>query len=321
MAMKKQTGKKKSFRAGYVALIGRPNVGKSTLVNSLVGQKIAIVSDKPQTTRVSLLGIKTTTLGQIIFVDNPGVHKPLHLMNRRMVNYVYSSLETADLLLLMIDASKKFGQGDQYVLNILMNVTRPIFLLINKVDLVKKENILLIIDSYKDVLPFKEIVPISALKGDNLDRLENLIYGYLPEADKIYEEEEITDQSEKFLLSEIIREKLLNHVEEELPYTTAVVISSIEKTELPEKPARGRQSGKPARPLVRIRAEILVEKENHKGIIIGRKGTMIRTIGSEARKEIEEILESQVFLDLSVRVRGKWRDSEEILDLLEEQKG
>lgn len=321
MAMKKRTGKKKNFRAGYVALIGRPNVGKSTLVNSLVGQKIAIVSDKPQTTRVSLLGIKTTSLGQIIFVDNPGVHKPLHLMNRRMMNYVYSSLETADLLLLMIDASMKFGQGDQYVLNILKNVTRPIFLLINKVDLVKKENILLIIDNYKDLLPFKEIVPISALKGDNLDRLENLIYGYLPEAEKIYDEEKITDQSENFLLSEIIREKLLNHVEEELPYTTAVVISSIEKTELPEKGARGQQPGKPARPLVRIQAEILVEKENHKGIIIGRKGTMIRTFGSEARKEIEEILESQVFLDLSVRVRGKWRNSEEILDIIEEQKG
>ncbi|HAR35858.1 MAG TPA: GTPase Era [Acidobacteria bacterium] len=321
MAGKKTTRKNKNFRAGYVALIGRPNVGKSTLVNSLIGQKIAIVSDKPQTTRVSLLGIKTTDRGQIVFVDNPGVHKPLHLMNRRMMNYVYSSLETADLLLLMIDASKKFGHGDQYVLDILKNVTRPIFLLINKVDLVKKENILLIIDSYKDRLPFKEIVPISALKGDNLDRLENLIYQYLPEAEKIYDEEEVTDQSEKFLLSEIIREKLLNHVEEELPYTTAVVIRSMERTELPEKPTSGHRPGKPARPLVRVQAEILVEKENHKGMIIGRKGAMIRAIGTEARQEMEEILESQVFLELSVRVREKWRDSEEILDLIEEQKG
>lgn len=248
MATRKQTGKKKTYRAGYVALIGRPNVGKSTLVNNLIGQKIAIVSDKPQTTRVSLLGIKTTDRGQIVFVDNPGVHKPLHLMNRRMMNYVHSSLETADLLLLMIDASKKFGHGDQYVLDILKNVTRPVFLLINKVDLVKKENILLIIDSYKDLLPFKEIVPISALKGDNLDRLENLIYEYLPVADKIYDEDEVTDQSEKFLLSEIIREKLLNHVEEELPYTTAVVIRSLERTELPEKPASGHRPARPARP-------------------------------------------------------------------------
>ena len=313
--------KKKSFKTGYVALIGRPNVGKSTLVNNLIGQKVAIVSKKPQTTRVSILGIKTTDRGQIIFVDNPGVHKPLHLMNRRMMNYVYSSLETADLLLLMIDASKKFGHGDQYVLDILKNVTRPIFLLINKVDLVKKEKVLLIIDHYQDLLPFKEIVPISALKGDNLERLEELIYNYLPEADKIYSENEISDQSEKFFLSEIIREKVLNHVEEELPYTTAVVIKSIEKTEIPEKPAAGRKEKRPARPLVRIQAEILVEKENHKGIIIGRQGVMIRTIGTEARKEMEEILESQVFLELSVRVREKWRDSEEILDLIEEQKG
>lgn len=321
MTGRKQAQKKKPYRAGYVALIGRPNVGKSTLVNRLLGQKIAIVSDKPQTTRVSLLGIKTTERGQIIFVDNPGVHKPLHLMNRRMMTYVHSSLETADLLLLMVDASQKFGHGDQYVLDILKNVTRPMLLLINKVDLVKKENVLLIIDSYKDLLPFKEIVPISALKGDNLDRLENLIYEYLPEADRIYEEDEITDQSEKFLLSEIIREKLLNHVEEELPYTTAVVIRSMERTELPEKPASPQRPGKPARPLVRVQAEILVEKENHKGIVIGRKGSMIRTIGTEARKDMEEILESQVFLELSVRVREKWRDSEEILDMIEEQKG
>jgi GTP-binding protein Era len=316
MARKKQTaGKSRNFRAGYVALIGRPNVGKSTLVNNLVGQKVAIVSDKPQTTRVSILGIKTTERGQIILVDNPGVHKPLHLMNRRMMNYVYSSLETADLILLMVDATKKFGHGDQYVLDLLKKVATPIFLLINKVDLIKKENILLMIDSYKDLLPFKEIVPISALKGDNLDRLEKLIYEYLPEAQKIYSDEEISDQSLKFLLSEIIREKILKRVEEELPYTTAVVIQSIETGSGPEKPAGVPNS------LTRIRAEILVEKENHKGIIIGRKGAMIRAIGTEARKEMEEILESKVFLELTVRVREKWRDSEEILDLIEEQKG
>ncbi|MBC7363170.1 MAG: GTPase Era [Candidatus Aminicenantes bacterium] len=326
MDKKKKPSAKKTYHTGYVALIGRPNVGKSTLLNSLIGQKIAIVSDKPQTTRVSILGIKTTERGQIIFIDNPGIHKPLHLMNRRMMNYVYSSLETADLILLLIDATKKFGHGDQYVLNTLKKVSRPVFLLINKVDAIKKENILLIIDQYKDLFPFKEIIPISALKGDNLDRLENLIYDYLPEAEKIYSEEEISDQTEKFLLSEIIREKILNHVEEELPYTTAVVINSIERESLP---AKGKTSSRkkntitetPAeKQLVRISAEILVEKENHKGIIIGRQGFMIKTIGSEARREMEEILESKVFLELSVRVREKWRDSEEILDLIEKQK-
>lgn len=324
MVQKKKEKNQKSYHTGYVSLVGRPNVGKSTLLNALIGQKIAIVSDKPQTTRVSILGIKTTDRGQIIFVDNPGIHKPLHLMNRRMMTYVYSSLETADLILLLIDATKKFGHGDQYVLDILKKVSTPVFLLINKVDLIKKENILLIIDAYKDLFPFKEIVPISALKGDNLDRLENLIYDYLPEAEKIYSDEEISDQSERFLLSEIIREKILNHVEEELPYTTAVVINSIERVEIPVGKVKNRKKSTSEetkkKPLVRIQAEILVEKENHKGIIIGRKGSMIKTIGSEARKEMEEILESKVFLDLSVRVKEKWRDSEEILDLIEEQK-
>jgi GTP-binding protein Era len=312
------------MHTGYVSLVGRPNVGKSTLLNTLIGQKIAIVSDKPQTTRVSLLGIKTTDRGQIIFVDNPGIHKPLHLMNRRMMNYVYSSLETADLILLLIDATKKFGHGDQYVLDTVKKVSTPVFLLINKVDLIKKENILTTINAYKDIFPFKEIIPISALKGDNLDRLEKLIYDYLPEAENIYLDDEISDQSERFLLSEIIREKVLHHVEEELPYTTAVVIQSIEKIERPAVKRSGREKSQTEtlnkRPLTHIQAEILVEKENHKGIIIGRKGSMIKTIGTEARKEMEDILESQVFLELSVRVREKWRDSEEVLDLIEEQK-
>ncbi|HOP61573.1 MAG TPA: GTPase Era [Candidatus Saccharicenans sp.] len=316
--------KKGQYRTGYVALIGRPNTGKSTLLNNLIGQKIAIVSDKPQTTRISLLGIKTTSRGQIIFIDNPGIHKPLHLMNRRMMNYVYSSLETADLILLLIEANKKFGQGDKYVLEMLKNVDRPVFLLINKIDLVKKEKILPIIDHYKDLYPFREIVPLSALKGDNLDRLESLIYDYLPRAEKLYSDEDITDQSEKFLLSEIIREKILNLVEEELPYTTAVVIRSIERPESKTGQTEGEAdtSTRPSsgQPLTRIRAEILVEKENHKGIIIGHQGSMIKTIGSQARREIEEILESKVFLELSVRVREKWRDSEEVLDLIEEQK-
>ncbi|HPB59028.1 MAG TPA: GTPase Era [Candidatus Saccharicenans sp.] len=316
--------KKGQYRTGYVALIGRPNSGKSTLLNALIGQKIAIVSDKPQTTRISLLGIKTTNRGQIIFVDNPGVHKPLHLMNRRMMNYVYSSLETADLLLLLIEANKKFGQGDKYVLDMLKKINRPVFLLINKIDLVKKDKILPVIDKYKDLFPFREIIPISALRGDNLNLLENLIYDYLPLAEKIYSDEEITDQSERFLLSEIIREKILNLVEEELPYTTAVVIHSIERPQAEGSPLEAEKSpaasSSGSQPLIRIKADILVERENHKGIIIGRQGSMIKTIGSQARKEIEDILESRVFLELSVRVKEKWRDSEEVLDLIEEQK-
>jgi len=320
----KKEKNKKAFHTGFVALIGRPNVGKSTLLNSLLGQKIAIVSDKPQTTRVSIQGIKTTDRGQIIFVDNPGIHKPLHLMNRRMMNYVHSSLQTADLILLLIDASSRYGHGDQYVLNLLKSISTPVFLLINKVDLVKKDSLLPLIDNYRNLYPFKEIIPISALKGDNLKVLENIIYDYLPEAERLYSEEEISDQSEKFWLSEIIREKVLQQVEEELPYTTAVVIQSIEKIKRTKikrgEHSRSQAENRKEKVLYHIKAEILVEKENHKGIIIGHRGSMIKTIGSQARKEIEENLGGKVFLELSVRVRERWRDSEEILDMLEEQK-
>ncbi|HEK86665.1 MAG: GTPase Era [Candidatus Saccharicenans sp.] len=322
---KKEKGKNKNdFHTGFVALVGRPNVGKSTLLNSLLGQKIAIVSSKPQTTRVSIQGIKTTDRGQIIFIDNPGIHKPLHLMNRRMMNYVHSSLETADLILLLIDASLKYGHGDEYVLGMLKNISTPVFLLINKIDLVRKDLVLPLIELYRNLYPFKEIIPISALKGDNLDVLEDLIYGYLPQAPRLYSEEEITDQSEKFWLSEIIREKVLEQVEEELPYTTAVVIQSIEKIERKTAKEGSQEKGQPKIPdkklLYHIKADILVEKENHKGIIIGRRGSMIKTIGSKARKEMEQTLNSQVFLELSVKIKEKWRDSEEILDQLEEQK-
>ena len=167
---------KSTYRTGYVALIGRPNTGKSTLINKLIGQKIAIVSDKPQTTRISILGIKTTEKGQIVFIDNPGIHKPLHSLNKRMMNFVYSSLETSDLVCLLIDATQKFGHGDEYVLETLRKVKTPVFLLINKVDIIRKDNILPIIDHYKDIFPFKEIIPISALRGTNVDVMENLIY-------------------------------------------------------------------------------------------------------------------------------------------------
>ena len=214
------------MKVGYVGLIGRPNVGKSTLLNKILGQKVAIISDKPQTTRISILGIKTTQKGQIIFVDNPGIHKPLHKLNARMMNFVYSSIETSDLVNLLIDATQKFGHGDQFVIDILKNVSTPIILLINKVDIVKKENVLLTIDKYKDLLDFKEIIPISALKGTNIDVLEEKIYDFLPDSEKIYADDEISDQSLRFLLSEIIREKLLKHVRKELPFVTAVYIDS-----------------------------------------------------------------------------------------------
>ncbi len=292
------------MNVGYVALIGRPNVGKSTLLNKILGQKVAIISDKPQTTRTSIIGIKTTEKGQIIFVDNPGIHRPLHRLNKRMMNFVYSALETSDLMCLLIDATLKFGHGDQFVIDTLKNVSTPIFLLINKVDIVKKEKILLLIDKYKDLLDFKEIIPISALKGTNVDVLEENIYKYLPEAEKLYGDDDVSDQSLRFLLSEIIREKLLSHVRQELPFVTAVHIEQIEDRGEAKK---------------YINARIFVEKDTHRKIIIGRQGSLVKTIGTEARMEMEDILEARVFLDLQVRVKEKWRDSPGVLDLIEGQ--
>ncbi len=310
------------MKVGYVALIGRPNVGKSTLLNYLLGQKVAIVSEKPQTTRISILGIKTTDKGQIIFVDNPGIHKPLHKLNKRMMDFVYSSLETSDLICLLIDATLKFGHGDEFVIETLKKVTTPLFLLINKVDIIKKEKILLLIDKYKDLLDFKEIIPISALRGTNCNVLEDLIYKYLPEAEKIFSDDEISDQSERFLLSEIIREKVLSHVEQELPFVTAVFIEKIEDrkrtAEGVEVQPADLQSKKKS--LIYIQASIFVERDSHRKIVIGRQGQLIKTIGIEARQEIEKILDSKVFLDLQVKVKEKWRDSADVLDLIEGQK-
>jgi GTP-binding protein Era len=300
------------MKVGYVALIGRPNAGKSTLLNNILGQKVAIISDKPQTTRTSILGIRTTEKGQIIFVDNPGIHKPLHKLNQRMMNIVYSSLETSDLLCLLIDATLKYGHGDEFVIDTLKDVTTPVFLLINKVDIIKKEKILLIIDKYKDLMDFKEIIPISALKGINVDILVDKIYDHLPETEKIYSDEEISDQSERFLLSEIIREKILSHVREELPFVTAVYIDAIEDRGVMEKDPEKRK-------LKYLKATIFVEKDNHRKIVIGRHGSLIKTIGIEARREMEDILDSKLYLDLQVKVKERWRDKANVLDLIERQ--
>ena len=331
------------MKVGYVALVGRPNVGKSALLNAMLGEKVAIISDKPQTTRVSILGIKTSELGQIIFIDNPGIHKPLHTLNRRMMNFVYSALSTADLLCLLIDASQKHGHGDEFVLETLRKLNTPLFLLINKVDIVRKDTILPIIDRYKDLLPFKEIIPISALRGTNLDVLEKKIYEYLPVAEKLYGDDMITDQTLKFRLAEAIREKLLKRVSKELPFVTAVFVDRIEERKpdqelgdaadeeeegaLPaaeklfeiNKPAR-LKPGEKKRKLTYVGATIFVERDNHRAIILGHHGQVIKEIGVEARREIEEILDSKVYLDLKVKVRHRWRDSAEVLDLIEGRK-
>ena len=299
-------------KVGYVALIGRPNSGKSTLLNRMIGEKVAIISDKPQTTRTSILGIKTTDKGQIIFIDNPGIHKPLHKLNRRMMNFVYGSLETADLLCLLIDGSIKFGHGDEFVIDTLKKISRPVFLLINKVDITRKDKILLIIDRYKDLLPFVEIIPISALTGVNLDVLEEIILKHLPEAEKLYSDDDITVQSVRFLISEIIREKVLSKVWQELPFTTAVLVDRIEDRETPDI----KQIKQPRK---YVKATIFVERDTHRIIILGKHGTVIKSIGVEARKEIQEVLDAKVYLDLHIKVRERWRDSADVLDLIEQQ--
>ena len=373
-------------RVGTVALVGRPNVGKSTLLNRMLGQKVAIVSDKPQTTRMSILGIKTTPRGQIVFVDNPGIHKPLHKLNRRMMSFVHASIQTADLVCLLVDGTERFGHGDAFALDLVRPVTSPLFLLINKVDAVRKDSILLLIDKYKDLASFKEIIPISAARGTNLDVLEKLIFDNLPAAEKLYGDADVSDQSERFLLSEIIREKVLGHVSAELPWATAVVIDQVERRKAGEagaeetgtddeeselldaetaggveetervkdgpeeedegveiritgiggerpslpplkfppegnvRPKRISKEERRARPVVFIKASILVERDNHRVIIIGNRGELIKTIGIEARREIEYILEALVYLDLRVRVRPQWRDAADVLDLIEGQK-
>jgi len=293
----------RKYKSGYVALIGRPNVGKSTLLNNMLGRKIAIISDKPQTTRNRILGIKTTEKGQIVFVDNPGIHKPLFKLNEKMMSYVYSSLESCDLIALIIDATQKYGRGDEFVINTLKKIKTPCFLLINKIDLIGKDKILLIIDHYKDLLNFKEIIPISALKGTNLDLFEEKIYEYLPEGEKLYPEDMISDQPLKFQISEIIREKVLHYTEDELPYVTAVLVEKMESRNN----------------LVYIAATIFVERESHRKIVIGHKGSLIKTIGIKARKELEFVLQKKVFLNLKVAVREKWRDSPALLNLLDQQ--
>jgi GTP-binding protein Era len=305
------------MKVGYVALIGRPNVGKSTLLNKMLGQKVAITSDKPQTTRISILGIRTTQKGQIIFVDNPGIHKPLHNLNKRMMSFVYSALETSNLINLLIDATLKFGHGDEFVLETLKNISTPIFLLINKVDIVKKEKILLLIDKYKDLLNFKEIIPISALKGTNLDILEDLTYDNLPEAQKIFSDDEISDQSQRFLFSEIVREKVLSHVKQELPFVTAVYMDRLED-EIKDSSPNALSGNK--KQVQYINATIFVEKETHRRIVIGKQGRLIKTIGTQARQELEHILGKRVYLDLWVKVKENWRDSPDVLDLIESQK-
>jgi len=286
---------KEKFKSGYVALIGRTNVGKSTFLNSILNFKVSIVSNKPQTTRKQILGIKTTKKGQIIFFDSPGIHKPHFKLNERMMKDVYNSLQDADIILYLIEINDK--REDEFVLSMLNDIKKPVFLLINKIDKFSKGKALERIDYFKDKYKWSEIIPISALRGDNLELVEELIYKYLPEGPLFYDEEEFTLQSEKFYISEMIREKLLLLTREELPFTTTVKVEEI------------KDKGK----LFYIRADIFVETKSQKKIIVGHQGKLIKEIGKKSREELEEYFDKKVFLELYVKVVPNWRNSANIL--------
>lgn len=289
------------MKAGFVSLVGRPNAGKSTLLNRFVGQKLAIVSDKPQTTRHRIVGVHNAPAGQIVFIDTPGIHKPMHKMNRRMVDTATETLREVDVVVLVVDATVPPGAGDRFILELLRGAHVKSVLALNKVDRVRKTDLLPIINHYAHALDFAAIVPISATNGDGVAALEAEIFAALSESEPLYPDDYLTDQTERTLTAELIREKVLRHTHDELPYTTAVVIEQFEEPQ--------REGG-----LTRIFAAILVDHDSQKPIVVGKGGEMIKRIGTEARHDLEEMLGGKVFLDLHVKVRQEWRDDERILD-------
>lgn len=282
-------------------MIGRPNAGKSTLLNAIIGEKIAIVSDKPQTTRTRIAGVLTRGEGQIVFLDTPGIHKPGYRLNRRMMAIVTDALSTVDLILLIIDATEPMGRGDQFVLDMLKRAGTRAFLLPNKVDALRdKKQLLPLIERYTGEQEFAEVIPLSALTGDGVELLVPRVFEYLPAGPQLYPEDEMTDQPERVLAAELVREKILQVTGEELPYVTAVVTERWEETE----------------GITRIHCLIYVERPSHRAIVIGKAGARLKDIGTAARADIEKLLGRHVFLNLFVKVRERWRDDERTLDEL-----
>lgn len=292
------------MKSGFVSLIGRPNAGKSTLLNRLVGTKLAIVSDKPQTTRTRILGVKNYPDAQVVYLDTPGIHRPLHRMNVRMVGAAVDTISEVDVLGLVIDVTERPGKGDRFVFDLVKRATAPIFLILNKIDLVKKTRLLPLLDAYGREGTFAEIVPVSAATGDNVGRLERLIIDRLPEGERLYPEDYLTDQPERFLASEIVREKLLQFTRDELPFSSGIVIDRF------EEPATDLGGGKS---LLKLYCTIVVDRESHKPIVVGKGGAMIKKIGTAAREELEKFFGTRVFLDLHVRVKTEWREDERAL--------
>ncbi len=285
------------YKSGFAALIGRPNVGKSTLMNCLIGQKIAITSNKPQTTRNRIQTVYTSEEGQIVFVDTPGIHKAKNRLGDYMVNVARRSLSEVDVILWLVEPSNYIGAGEESILEQLSRVNTPVILVINKIDTVKKEELLGFIDTYRKRMDFAEIVPVSALKKDNTEELLSCIFKYLPYGPAFYDEDTVTDQPQRQIVAELIREKALRTLEEEIPHGIAVTIEKMKR--------RGK--------IMDIEATIICERDSHKGIIIGKQGSMLKRIGSSARRDIEEMLECKVNLQLWVKVKKDWRDSEFLL--------
>ncbi len=288
---------REDYRSGFVTLIGRPNVGKSTLMNYLVGQKIAITSKKPQTTRNRIQTVLTTEEGQIIFVDTPGIHKAKNKLGEYMVNVARQTLNEVDVILWLVEPTTFIGAGEQHIIERLKKVNTPVILVINKIDSVKKEEILKAIAAYKDQMEFAEIVPVSARSGENTGELLKTVMKYLPYGPQYYDEDTVTDQPERQIVAELIREKALHCLEDEIPHGIAVTIESMKR------------KGK----VTHIEATIICERDSHKGIIIGKQGNMLKKIGSTARYEIEKMLDCQVNLKLWVKVKKDWRDSEYLM--------
>ena len=286
------------MKSGFIALVGRPNVGKSTLLNAIMGRKIAITSDKPQTTRNIIQGIYTDDDSQMIFIDTPGIHKPKNRLGKILNKEAYISMDDVDIILFLVDITENLGKGDKFIIDLFKNTSKPVILVINKIDRLPKSEILHKIEEYKDLYDFDEIVPVSAVKGDNIDRLISVLKGKLTDNIKYYEDDVVTNVSNSFMISEIIREKILELTHEEVPHSVNVVTEDISYD----------------KNVVNIKAMIVIDMENLKRIIIGKQGTMIKEIGRRARIEIEELLGKKVYLELFVKVIEKWRDREKYLN-------
>ena len=282
----------KSFKSGFVAIVGRPNVGKSTFMNYVLGQKIAIMSDKAQTTRNKIQGVYTKEDAQIVFLDTPGIHKPKHELGEFMVKSAYSALKEVDAVLFMVNASEKRGPGDDFIIEKLKGIKTPIFLVLNKIDLVTPEVVLERVESYKDALDFAGVFPISVLQGNNVNELMEALINALPEGPQYYPADQITDHPEYFVVSELIREKILQLTQEEIPHSVAVTVDKMQKDEFDK---------------VHVYANIIVERKSQKGIIIGKGGRLLKEIGTRARRDIQQLLGNKVYLELWVKVEKDWR--------------